>query len=171
MDVPRSILPTTTHAVIFCEPSLGCTLKFRSYILSCGVTPSMQVHGITGQGGHAQTTGQAKPQAQPGHTNWPYHPQGPLGSPSVPSLLPNHPSQGAHHPEPAHPVAHLGEELGRGHVHADLDLAGVAGLLNGVGDQVQALLVRRNVGGKATLVANVAGVLAYAPDQARRQAT
>jgi hypothetical protein len=51
-------------------------------------------------------------------------------------------------------------ELGGGNVHGDLDLASVASLLNGVGDEVKSLLSGLNVGSDATLVTDVAGRLA-----------
>jgi len=54
----------------------------------------------------------------------------------------------------------LGVELGGGDVHADLDLASVAGGGNGLVDEVQALLVRGDIGGEATLITDVAGILA-----------
>mmetsp|Transcript_27595 Transcript_27595/g.60369 ORF Transcript_27595/g.60369 Transcript_27595/m.60369 type:complete len:366 (-) Transcript_27595:454-1551(-) len=54
----------------------------------------------------------------------------------------------------------LRHELRGSNVHADLDLAGVASLLDGVVNKVQALLVGGDVGGKATLVTHVASVLA-----------
>ena len=52
------------------------------------------------------------------------------------------------------------EELRGGHVHADLDLARVARDLDRLVDEVEPLLVGADVGGKAALVADVAGVLA-----------
>lgn len=51
-------------------------------------------------------------------------------------------------------------ELAGGNVKGNLDLAGVAGLLNGVGDQVESLLGSLNVGGNTTLVTNVTSGLA-----------
>jgi hypothetical protein len=50
-------------------------------------------------------------------------------------------------------------ELGGGNVHGDLDLASVAGLLNGVGDEVKGLLGGLNIGSNTTLVTDVAGGL------------
>lgn len=50
-------------------------------------------------------------------------------------------------------------ELGRGNVKTDLDLASVAGLLDGLGEEVERLVGARHVGGKATLVTNVGGYL------------
>ena len=50
-------------------------------------------------------------------------------------------------------------ELGGGNVHGDLDLASVAGLLNGVGDEAESLLGGLNVGSDTTLVTDVAGRL------------
>jgi hypothetical protein len=52
------------------------------------------------------------------------------------------------------------EELGGGDVHAELDLAGVAGLLDGGDAEVETLLVGLDVGREAALVADVGGVLA-----------
>lgn len=49
-------------------------------------------------------------------------------------------------------------ELRGSHIHADLDLAGVASLGDGVADQAQGLLVRLNVGGEATLIAHSGGI-------------
>mmetsp|Transcript_896 Transcript_896/g.2413 ORF Transcript_896/g.2413 Transcript_896/m.2413 type:complete len:484 (-) Transcript_896:141-1592(-) len=57
-------------------------------------------------------------------------------------------------------VALLGEELGGGHIHADLDLAFVARLLDGHHHKVEPLLVGEDVGRKAALVAHVGRVLA-----------
>mmetsp|Transcript_39290 Transcript_39290/g.86371 ORF Transcript_39290/g.86371 Transcript_39290/m.86371 type:complete len:249 (+) Transcript_39290:676-1422(+) len=51
-------------------------------------------------------------------------------------------------------------ELGGGHVHADLNLAGVARHLDGLNDEVETLLVLEDVRGEAALVAHVARVLA-----------
>mmetsp|Transcript_22761 Transcript_22761/g.35650 ORF Transcript_22761/g.35650 Transcript_22761/m.35650 type:complete len:325 (-) Transcript_22761:275-1249(-) len=49
-------------------------------------------------------------------------------------------------------------ELRGGDVHADLDLAGVSSLLDGLDQEVQALLVLLDIGGETTLVTNVAGI-------------
>jgi hypothetical protein len=46
-------------------------------------------------------------------------------------------------------------ELGRGNVEADLDLASVAGLLDGLGEEVEGLLGTRDVGSETTLVTDV----------------
>ena len=51
------------------------------------------------------------------------------------------------------------EELRGRDVHADLDLAREAGRLDRLVDEVEALLVRADVGREAALVADVAGVL------------
>ena len=51
-------------------------------------------------------------------------------------------------------------ELAGGDIKSNLDLTGVAGLLNGVGDQVESLLGSLNVGGNTTLVTNVTSRLA-----------
>jgi len=51
-------------------------------------------------------------------------------------------------------------ELAGGNIKGNLDLAGVAGLLNGFGDQVESLLGSLNVGGHTTLVTNVTSGLA-----------
>lgn len=48
-------------------------------------------------------------------------------------------------------------ELGRGDVETDLDLASVAGLLDGFGQELEGLLGTRDVRGKATLVTDVGG--------------
>jgi hypothetical protein len=50
-------------------------------------------------------------------------------------------------------------ELRGGNVHGDLDLASVAGLLNGVGDEVKSLLSGLNIGSNTALVTDVAGRL------------
>mmetsp|Transcript_13132 Transcript_13132/g.55007 ORF Transcript_13132/g.55007 Transcript_13132/m.55007 type:complete len:343 (+) Transcript_13132:888-1916(+) len=54
----------------------------------------------------------------------------------------------------------LGVELGGGHVHADLHLARVARLLDGLDKQVESFLVGEDGRREATLVAHVDGVLA-----------
>jgi len=41
-------------------------------------------------------------------------------------------------------------KLGGGNVHADLDLAGVASLLDGLDEELEALIVGLDVGGEAT---------------------
>ena len=51
-------------------------------------------------------------------------------------------------------------ELAGGNVKSDVNLAGVAGLLDGLGDQVESLLGSLNVGGNTTLVTNVTSRLA-----------
>ena len=51
-------------------------------------------------------------------------------------------------------------ELAGGNVQSNVDLAGVAGLLDGLGDQVESLLGSLNVGGNTTLVTNVTSRLA-----------
>ena len=51
-------------------------------------------------------------------------------------------------------------ELGGGHVHADLDLAGVAGLLDRLDEELEALVIGLDVGCEAALVTDVARVLA-----------
>lgn len=51
-------------------------------------------------------------------------------------------------------------ELGRGNIHGNGDLASVAGLLDGLGDQVKSLLGGLNIGSDTTLVTDVAGGLA-----------
>lgn len=51
-------------------------------------------------------------------------------------------------------------ELAGGNVHGDLDLAGVASLLNGLGDEVQGFLSSLNIRRNTTLVTNVASRLA-----------
>lgn len=51
-------------------------------------------------------------------------------------------------------------ELGRGDVQSNVDLAGVAGLLDGLGDQVEGLLGGLDIGSNTTLITNVAGGLA-----------
>mmetsp|Transcript_2860 Transcript_2860/g.6076 ORF Transcript_2860/g.6076 Transcript_2860/m.6076 type:complete len:337 (+) Transcript_2860:473-1483(+) len=51
-------------------------------------------------------------------------------------------------------------KLRGGHVHADLDLACVAGLLDGVDYQLETLLVGEDVGREAALIADIARVLA-----------
>lgn len=50
-------------------------------------------------------------------------------------------------------------ELGGGNIHGDLDLAGVASLFNGVGDEVKSLLSGLNIGSNTTLVTDVASRL------------
>jgi len=56
-------------------------------------------------------------------------------------------------------VAVICVELAGGDVHADLDLAGVAGLVDGGGAEGEALHVVEDVGREAALVAHVARVL------------
>lgn len=51
-------------------------------------------------------------------------------------------------------------ELARGDVQGDLDLAGISGLFNGVGDQVESLFGGLDVGCNTSLIPNVAGRLA-----------
>lgn len=51
-------------------------------------------------------------------------------------------------------------ELARGNIHSDVDLAGVTGLLDGLGDQVESLLGGLDIGGNTTLVTDVTGRLA-----------
>lgn len=51
-------------------------------------------------------------------------------------------------------------ELAGGNVKSDVNLAGVAGLLDGLGDQVEGLLGGLDIGGNTTLVTNVASGLA-----------
>lgn len=51
-------------------------------------------------------------------------------------------------------------ELGRGNVHGDVHLARVAGLLDGLGDELEGLLGGLNVGSDTTLVTNVTSGLA-----------
>lgn len=51
-------------------------------------------------------------------------------------------------------------ELAGGNVHGNGNLAGVAGLLNGIGDQVECLLGGLNIGSDTTLVTDVTGGLA-----------
>ena len=47
-------------------------------------------------------------------------------------------------------------ELGRGDVETDLDLASVAGLLDGLGKELKGLLGTGDVGGESALVTDVA---------------
>lgn len=49
-------------------------------------------------------------------------------------------------------------ELGRGDVETDLDLASVAGVLDGLGEEVERLLGALNIRGESTLVTDVGGV-------------
>ena len=51
-------------------------------------------------------------------------------------------------------------ELAGGNIHGNAHLAGVSGLLDGLGDEVKGLLSGLNIGGNTTLVADVAGGLA-----------
>ena len=51
-------------------------------------------------------------------------------------------------------------ELAGGNVHGDLDLTGVTGSLNGLGDEVKSLLGGLNIGSDTALVTDVAGGLA-----------
>lgn len=51
-------------------------------------------------------------------------------------------------------------ELAGGNVHGDLDLAGVASLLNGISDEVKGLLSGLNIGSDTTLVTDVTSGLA-----------
>ena len=51
-------------------------------------------------------------------------------------------------------------ELAGGDVQGNLDLAGVSGLLDGLGDEVEGLLGGLNIGGDTTLVTDVASRLA-----------
>ncbi|KAL2290733.1 hypothetical protein FJTKL_14732 [Diaporthe vaccinii] len=51
-------------------------------------------------------------------------------------------------------------ELGRGDVHGNVHLAGVASLLDGVGDELEGLLGGLDIGGNTTLISDVAGGLA-----------
>lgn len=51
-------------------------------------------------------------------------------------------------------------ELAGGNIHGDGDLAGVAGLLDGLGDEVKSLLSSLDIGSDTTLVTNVTSGLA-----------
>src|SRR5690606_24475095 len=48
-------------------------------------------------------------------------------------------------------------ELGRGNIESDLDLALIAGLLDGLSEEFERLIGARNVGSESTLVTNVDG--------------
>lgn len=49
-------------------------------------------------------------------------------------------------------------EFGGGHVHADVDLAGVACLVDGYLDKLEAVLVVEDVGGETALIPDSGGV-------------
>jgi hypothetical protein len=51
-------------------------------------------------------------------------------------------------------------ELARGNIHGNLHLTGVAGLLDGIGDELKSLLGSLDIRGNTTLVTDVAGGLA-----------
>jgi hypothetical protein len=51
-------------------------------------------------------------------------------------------------------------ELAGGNIHSDLDLAGVANLLNGIGDELKGLLGSLDIRSNTTLITDVAGGLA-----------
>lgn len=67
------------------------------------------------------------------------------------------------------PLAHLCDELRGSNVHANLDLASVSSLLNGVHDDGQALIAGLDGGRKATLITHVGCINACVDNQQRRR--